>query len=269
MAVSSIIPLLSLGSYSHKLDLHIRNLLLRGQDLDDISPEDLYWQYPPNKKLVERTDGKAVAPHAPQYAVEPMQVTMPADGLFEPAVTVADFGISFVMGAEPNPYLGPPAIYAAPENLFKVPITLAADVWTMGVSLYEALGNGILFECTFQSRDYVLAEIVATLGLPPPRWWDSWENRSDFIQPVGSCVRPAKRICAPDHRSLHQRMLDMGRSENFEEGEMEALEEMLGGMLKYEPAERLTAEELLQSNYMTKWAMPAWERQLERINRVE
>lgn len=63
----------------------------------------------------------------------------------------------------------------------------------------------------------------------------------------------------------------MGRGETPEScqwdmkgGEMQALEELLRGKMAFEPAKRLTAEQLMASEYMVKWAMPAWERQLER-----
>ncbi len=45
---------------------------------------------------------------------------------------------------------------------------------------------------------------------------------------------------------------------------MWALEELLRSMMAFEPAERLTAEQLMRSEYMVKRAMPAWERQRER-----
>ncbi len=68
----------------------------------------------------------------------------------------------------------------------------------------------------------------------------------------------------------------MGRGEtpetcqwDVEMGEMEALEDMLRRMLKYEPSERPTMAELLQLDYMTKWAISAWERQSERLSRFE
>jgi hypothetical protein len=35
-------------------------------------------------------------------------------------------------------------------------------------------------------------------------------------------------------------------------------------MLEFEPRERWTAEEVVGSEYMAKWALPAWERQLRR-----
>lgn len=66
-------------------------------------------------------------------------------------------------------------------------------------------------------------------------------------------------------------MWDMGRGEtpdtcqrDVQGGEMRALEELLRGMMTFEPTERLTAEQLMRSEYMEKWAMPAWDRQRER-----
>jgi hypothetical protein len=67
-------------------------------------------------------------------------------------------------------------------------------------------------------------------------------------------------------------MWDMGRGEtpetcqwDVEGGEMRALEDLLRGMLAFEPGERLTAEELVRSEYMVKWALPAWKRQVSRL----
>lgn len=66
-------------------------------------------------------------------------------------------------------------------------------------------------------------------------------------------------------------MWDMGRGKtpetcqwDVERGETRALEELLRGMLKFEPAERWSVEQVLASEYMVDWAMPAWERQRQR-----
>jgi hypothetical protein len=51
---------------------------------------------------------------------------------------------------------------------------------------------------------------------------------------------------------------------DVEGGEMRPLEDLLRGMLAYGPQEKLTTEELVKHEYMVKWAVPAWERQLSR-----
>lgn len=39
---------------------------------------------------------------------------------------------------------------------------------------------------------------------------------------------------------------------------------MLRAMMTFELADRPTAKQLMMSEYMVKWAMPAWERQMKR-----
>ncbi|KAI0096291.1 kinase domain-containing protein [Nemania sp. FL0031] len=252
-------------------DLHLRNFLLRGPDLNNLSPSELHKRYGLEKIPVRRTDDAAPEPHAPPYAVYPIHIEMPANKLVDPIIRISDYGTSFIVSTETNPKLCTPALYLPPEDFFGEPITQAADIWTLGVNLYDAVGERPLFETFAWDRDDITAEMVSTFGMLPARWWDKWENRKEFFEPDGSWVRNIKRICTPASRPFHQRMWDMGRGEtpetcqwDVERGEMRALEELLRGMMAFEPAERPTAEQLMKSEYMVKWAMPAWERQLER-----
>lgn len=63
----------------------------------------------------------------------------------------------------------------------------------------------------------------------------------------------------------------MGRGETPETcewdvagGELRALESFLRQMMVFEPAERSTARQLLASEYIQRWAMPAWESQVKK-----
>jgi serine/threonine protein kinase len=148
-------------------------------------------------------------------------------------------------------------------------------VWTLGVNLYEVLGERPLFETFGSDPDDVIREIINTLGRPPQRWWDNWAARGEVFGEDGSWKTPylgCGRVYTPAFRRLHQRMWEMGRGEtpetcqwDVEGGEMRALEDMLRGMMAFEPKERLTAENLVRSEYMVKWALPAWDRQLSRL----
>ena len=200
-----------------------------------------------------------------------MHFKMPADKVDDPIIKISDYGTSFTVSTDVSPRLHTPALYLPPEDFFGEPITQAADIWTLGVSLYEVLGERALFEIFGWDRDDIMADMVSTLGPPPTRWWDNWKNREEFFEPGGSWVSNMKRVYTPVFRPLHQRMWDMGRGEthetcqwDVERGEMRALEDLLRGMVAFEPAERMTAEQLMSSEYMMKWAMPAWERQQER-----
>lgn len=253
----------------------MKNFLLYGPNLDNLSPDELYKRYRLDKVPITRVDGRPVEPHAPSYAVCPLHVKMAADKLVDPIVKISDYGTSFLSATEPSPELHTPPLFLPPEDFFNETITLAADVWTLGVNLYEVLGERPLFESFSCDRDDIFADTISTLGRPPARWWDSWENRKDFFELDGSWTRNIQRIYSPIFRPLHQRMWDMGRGKtpetcewDVEGGELRALEELLRAMLAFEPAERPTAEQLMASEYMVKWAMPAWKRQLGRAKRL-
>ncbi|KAM5433470.1 hypothetical protein MferCBS31731_007107 [Microsporum ferrugineum] len=224
---------------------------------------------------VLRVDGKSNTPHSPPYAVYPMVWKLPANKMLDPEVIISDYGTSFIVSQTPSPTLQTPGLYSSPEVFFNEPITIptAADIWTLGVVLYDAVGERPLFETFAWDPDDIIAEMVNTLGEPPMRWWHAWANRSEFFNPDGSWITNFRRISTPEFRRLHKRMWDMGRGETPETcewdvagGELRALEDMLRAMLKFEPAERPTAKQLLTSEYMVKWALPAWERHVKRRN---
>ncbi|KAL2018660.1 hypothetical protein VTK56DRAFT_495 [Thermocarpiscus australiensis] len=201
-----------------------------------------------------------------------MYIRTPANTLLDPIIRISDYGTSFVAATEQSPKLHTPALYLPPEAFFEEPITLAADVWTLGVNLYEVLGERPLFETFSWDGDVIIADMINTLGAPPRRWWDRWEKRAEYFEPDGSWRRGGivGRIYTPRCR-LHQRMWEMGRGEtpetcqwDVEDGEMRALEALLMGMLAYESGEGLTVERVMESEYFVKWASPAWERQRER-----
>ncbi|EAS36666.3 CMGC/SRPK protein kinase [Coccidioides immitis RS] len=255
-------------------DLHLHNFLLRAPSFNHLSTTELYEHHSKLYEVpVRRLDGKPTAPHAPPRATYPMIWRMPANKVADPEILISDYGTSFIASQTPSPTLHTPALYAPPEEFFNKPIAIpkAADIWTLGVVLYDAVGECPLFETFAWDPDDIIAEMVNTLGDMPARWWAAWANRSEFFNPDGSWISNFQRISTPEFRRLHQRMWDMGRGETPETcqwdvaaGEFKALEDMLRSMMTFEPAERPTAKQLLESEYIVKWAMPAWERQVER-----
>ncbi|KAJ5712143.1 hypothetical protein N7488_006299 [Penicillium malachiteum] len=113
--------------------------------------------------------------------------------------------------------------------------------------------------------------MINTLGRPPERWWNSWARRSEIFKETGSWDGNFSRISTPVFRPLLQRLWEMGRGETDQVcewdvagGELDALEDFLRAMMSFEPAERPTVDQLLRSEYMVKWALPACERQKEK-----
>lgn len=199
-----------------------------------------------------------------------MVMNVAASELDNPEIIISDYGTSFKLTETPAPPLQTPVLYSPPEDFFNELITqpTASDIWTLGVSMYEVLGERPLFETFAWDRDDIVAEMISTLGQPPERWWKSWQNCAEFFKEDGSWIDDFRRISTPIFRRLHQRLWDMGRGEtegtcewDVAGGKLRALENLLRAMMTFEPGERPTADQLLRSEYMVKWALPAWKKQ--------
>lgn len=83
-----------------------------------------------------------------------MVLSMPANEVHDPEIIISDYGTSFIVSQTPPPTLHTPALNAPPEGLFNEPIIrpTAADIWTLGVNLYEVLGERPLFEVCLGPR---------------------------------------------------------------------------------------------------------------------
>ena len=97
-------------------DLHTRNFLLSGPNLDSLSPDEIHKRYRLDKAPITRFDGAAVEPRAPPYAVYSMHIKMSAEQLIDPIVRISDYGTSFVLAAGPSPQLHTPALYLSPPK---------------------------------------------------------------------------------------------------------------------------------------------------------
>lgn len=113
---------------------------MRAPNLDSLSLGDLYRRYgKPHGVPIIRLDRKPNEPYAPQQAIYPINFNMPANEIVNPEIIISDYGTSFIISQTPSPTLHTPLLYSPPEDFFNEPITTAADVWTLGVNLYEAL----------------------------------------------------------------------------------------------------------------------------------
>ncbi|EGE09049.1 protein kinase domain-containing protein [Trichophyton equinum CBS 127.97] len=80
-------------------------------------------------------------------------------------ILILDYGTSFIISKTLSPKLYMPALYAPPEELFNdYIIGTIADVWTLGVILYNAMGKRPLFETFIYNLDDIISEMVNTLG---------------------------------------------------------------------------------------------------------
>ncbi|QPG98528.1 hypothetical protein C2857_007700 [Epichloe festucae Fl1] len=90
----------------------------------------------------------------------------PTCTLVECVMAISDYGTSFMVSTKTSHELHTPAAYLPPEDFFSEPITQAADVWTLGVNLYEVLGERALFKTFDWDRDDLIVNMGANPSAP-------------------------------------------------------------------------------------------------------
>lgn len=264
-------------------DLHTGNVLLRFAPDDDIHSLSLLAFYErfgdPYQEPVELVDGvgeeqPAHDPRVPTHGVvpaflgcRPQEVTLP-----ESAILLADFGESYVPSASPGSqrnYCHAPLRVTPPEAHFAVgELGFPADIWALACVIWEVVGgSGSLFGTGFfPDNDTLRKDWVHVLGRLPDEWWDAWdgEYRRDLFNEDGS-VRPDRRdyfiSCDSGLEARFEMMVQEPRNEEdlqvFLDDEKAALLEILRAMLAYKPGNRINAQDLLCTEWMIRWGLPA------------
>ena len=190
-------------------------------------------------------------------------ITLPETSIF-----LTDFGESYMPSITPRYYSNTPDILVPPEAhlLPQKPLSFPADIWTMACTIWSIIGQRHLFEGFNPSADWMAKEYVEVLGKLPNEWWQKWDTRRKWFNEDG--VREFGEV-GRHWEERFERSVQKPRQECEMEvvgdEEKAALFVMLKAMMAFTPGERSTAEEILESEWMRKWALP----ELERMKKTE
>lgn len=129
------------------------------------------------------------------------------------------------------------------------------------------MGMKPVFNNEFIPQDEVLAQHIDVLGPMPSDWWLRWEARDEFF--ITKDGHPIESYCEDKWPPLEEwfevAVQKWRQQEGNEIGEEEkaAFLDLMRQMLVYRPEERLTADQVLQSDWMVRWALPEYERSLK------
>ncbi|KAG5298934.1 protein kinase [Histoplasma capsulatum G186AR] len=253
-------------------DIHLRNILVKlPSNFDKLSVDEFYKKYgKPETVPVRREDGKPISPHIPSRAVKPLTLSnKPAWDftLADARILLSDFGEAFSPAAEPRcgqdchtplPMRPPEAHFEPNEHL-----SYAADIWSLGVAIWEILGMKAIFSAEYFTADEIISQQIDVLGPMPSTWWEKWQGRDKFFdenaQPKeGRHVWPAMNTAFEEGvQKYRQKNPNMGV---FSEEESAAILDLIRRMLVFRPEQRLSIHEVLKSEWMVKWALPEFER---------
>ncbi|KAF6805446.1 protein kinase [Colletotrichum sojae] len=258
-------------------DIHLRNALLKlPSAFDDLSVDQFRDRFgEPETMPIRRVDGEPLPVNVPQDAVLPLYLGKKAQGFtLEDArgLFLGDFGEAFGPAAERR--LGrncnTPVARRAPETLFEPEASMSfpSDVWSLATAIWEILGMKFIFSES-ETVDESLAEQIDVLGLHdfPLAWREAWERTAADVdediprRPVGD-----REVWPPLEEAFEEFVQKYRRKQKrigtFED-ETAAIMDLMRGMLKFRPEERLTMEEVLKSRWMVQWALPQLEGEAE------
>lgn len=239
-------------------DLHTHNVASQIPNIDSWTAEKIYENFgEPEKSEISRRDNEPLGPEAPPYAVPPAYFWSIGEEGLTKQIKIIDFGEASFSQYERRK-LHTPLPFRAPESFFGELIGPAADVWAFGCIVFNVFGNGHLFNGFMPSKDTILVEMVDSLGILPPQWWEKWEGRSYYFS---SDRTPKAGITAHDSgpsKPLALRIQEMrssgdqmkGALRPFKPNEIINLQNLLAATLKYLPSERVTADDVSKMEWI-------------------
>ncbi|KAI1423175.1 protein kinase [Xylaria sp. FL1777] len=255
-------------------DIRLRNVLTRlPSTFDEFSIKQFKEKFgEPETIPICRIDGKPLPPNVPAEAVVPLYLgkkaqeftLADADGL-----TLGDFGEAFTPTTEQR--LGrdchTPISKRAPEALFQpeLPLSYPSDIWSLGAAIWDITGMKPLFSDS-ETQDEIVAEQIDVFGFQnfPSAWREQWERKSkeevDIDQPLPRRPAVGREVWLPLEDIFEEFVQKYRKKQEkvgiFDESETWAFLDLMRGMFKFQPEEPLTIDEVLQSEWMNKWALP-------------
>ncbi|KAL4763084.1 kinase-like domain-containing protein [Aspergillus foveolatus] len=139
------------------------------------------------------------------------------------------------------------------------PLSFQSDKWSLACTIWSIFAQRPLFEGFLATEDDMTCEHVDALGILPPEWWNRWEARRHKFTEDG------KPINRNPYRSWEDRFEDSVQQPRRDSGmppvdarERAAIFDMLQPMLSFRPENRPTAKQVLESEWMVKWALPEY-----------
>lgn len=254
---------------ANRLDIHLGNIFLKiSPEFQGLSTPELYEEYgAPFVKPVTRLDGKPLRSNVPNTALPPVWLGRASED-FDPSevkVVLKDFGEAYSPYAHLRDFSNTILSFRPPESLFEEVkgLSFPSDIWTLGCAIWSIIGQQNIFEGEKTCQDTITANQVDALEDFPVQWWKKWNAKHEYFDAVGV---PTYGRQVESWEEYFQRHIDVPRREagllGFDADERAAVMEMLQSMLVFRPENRWNTGQILDCEWMVKWAMPEFERSI-------
>ncbi|RMY84617.1 hypothetical protein D0864_07513 [Hortaea werneckii] len=173
---------------------------------------------------------------------------LPKDALWGQPV-LCDFG-EVRIGPGPHRDLIQPDLYRAPEVLFEMGWDSSADIWNVGVMIWDLFQGRHLFHALDEDEEvsatHHIAEMMAYIGTPPPLGYLQRSQVTSRVFDEKGQWKNAGGVEIPPPEAM-----SLERAETVLEGEeKERFLSFVRSMLKWVPEERRRAGELLRDPWL-------------------
>lgn len=235
-------------------------------DMSRMTQKDLYDFYgQPRRKEVVHLEGKPLPPGIPTHGILPVWLGGRSEDILLPdaQIMLVNFGEAFYPDKEKKFESRTPALLRPPEARFESnqPLGLSSDIWTLACSMWEVLGQGPLFKSFFRDEDFIAAQQIETLRPLLPAWWKRWEKRGEWFTEAGEPIKDEDDEIETLEDKFKISMQQSRAAEKmplFGPEEERALLKMFRSMLVFAPESRSTISEVINSEWMQRWALPAY-----------
>ncbi|RVX73463.1 hypothetical protein B0A52_03105 [Exophiala mesophila] len=159
---------------------------------------------------------------------------------------ISDFGLAV---PSPGPHYHPiqPDLFQAPEVILCAGWSFPADIWNLGVMIWDLLERQTLFQAIDPAdgeyrAELHLQEMVALLGSPPPELLRRGRATSEYFSPKGLLL--ATHISTRRNLSLADTITVMDGEDKRK------FLKFVGRMLTWLPEDRATAKDLLSDPWL-------------------
>ncbi|QPG97341.1 hypothetical protein C2857_006169 [Epichloe festucae Fl1] len=248
-------------------DLHMGNILLQLPRLDHLSTQQLYDEFdsPEPEPVVKADKQPLTSPSVPTHVYSPIWLGKPSNEVLVPEakILLTDFGTAFSPAQESRFDSYTPLQIRPPEVRFEPtrPLSYTSDIWSLGCIIWAILGVKPFLDSWLIGPDDATADQVDALGPMPDEWWETWQGRSKGFVGNGK-PKEGRETCTFDQRfeDAIQAPRRWRGMEVMGEEERNALFQMVKGMLVFRPEDRLSVRQVLQTDWMRKWAIPEAEK---------
>ncbi|KAF5965641.1 hypothetical protein FBULB1_12106 [Fusarium bulbicola] len=174
------------------------NLLLRIHNLDHLDDQGIYRLFgQPMIDVLKTESGRIMGPEAPRYVVGFLDFMSSGEDILSNQLSLVGFEEAFEISSSKTIQTLPE--FLSPEVAVGKMVSLASDVWALGVTILNMRSGISLFPCHVDCPAHLVTECVKYFGELPKYWGEPYydkQGRPTSDKTKGWPREPSDEVCS-------------------------------------------------------------------------